>query len=122
MNEQGTDKNARPIWQTRPCAPWCTSTHHDADGIGSRECSSIPEIIPMRLMETLLIRPYPDAEAALDELHVALEQGDREVAPRMTFYRSNGIGVELTIEEARELERRIHELIELTEQGSELSA
>jgi hypothetical protein len=76
MNEEATEITRRPIWQTRPCPPWCISVHRDADDHGSRECLSEPAVIGLKLMETLLTRIQPDAEAALDTLLVTIEQGD----------------------------------------------
>lgn len=112
MNEQRTDKSARPIWQTTPCPHWCNTTHHSADGIDSRECVSLSGIVPLTTEETLLTGILPDITASLDEVHVALEQGYREAAPRLTVYRSEGIGFGMSIEEAELLQEHLHNLIE----------
>jgi hypothetical protein len=65
-------------------------------------------------METLITKADAEAgeyEAALDQLVVGLEQDDREVSPRLTFYRADGVGFDMTADEARELADHITALL-----------
>lgn len=106
-----------PIWQTRPCPPWCTSIHHDADGQGARECLSDFSSIGLTLMETLITRTTPKVEAALDTLNITIEQGEREFEPRVTFYRADGTGFDMTLDEAGQLVEHVTALIKTGRDG-----
>jgi hypothetical protein len=104
-------QNPKPVWQINDCPPWCTAAHSDMDGVDSRECISEHRVIGLTTEETLIVSPYPNARAVLDEVHVALEQGYRETSPRITVYRGDGHGFGLTLTEAADLMDDIRALL-----------
>jgi hypothetical protein len=101
----------KPVWQANDCPSWCTTTHSDMDGVDSRECVSDQRVIGLTTEETLIVSPYPNVRAVLDEVHVALEQGYREETPRITVYRADGHGFGLTLGEAADLMDDIRALL-----------
>ena len=107
-------KDVKPVWQISECPSWCSTRHSDMDGIDARECVSDQRIVGLTTEETI-ITSYKPMTAALEEAHVALEQGYRETSPRVTVYRGNGIGFGMTLSEAADLMDAIREL--LTEAG-----
>lgn len=98
-------RDSKAIWQTDDCPNWCITRHHDIDGVDCREHVSESGHVPLST-EAALITSVRNAEpitGELDTVDVALEQDYREIAPRVTVYRSNGIGFGLTLHEAAEL-------------------
>lgn len=104
-------KDAKPIWQVNECPSWCTTRHSDMDGLDARECISDHRVVGLTTEETLISGRYPDTRAFLDEAHLALEQDYRESSPRITLYRSNGIGFGMTLSEAADLADHIRALL-----------
>ena len=105
----------RAIWQTRPCPDWCAENHHDADAVDARECMTPYDVIPLTTENGIIQRMTHDGitEVDLDGLHVALEQGYREVAPRVIMSRTDGASTSLTLEEAARLSEHLRRLVNL---------
>lgn len=107
-----TTTTTAPIWQTRPCPPWCIGGHNDMDSVGARECASAYSIVSLTTEETLFTRVGPHGpEAQLDTVHLSLEQGDREFAPRVVVARGDGTVFGMTLEEAGEFAAHITRLL-----------
>lgn len=115
MTEQPTDAPELRIWQASPCPPWCAERHHDADAVDARDHMTQYDVIPLTTEDGIITKMTHDGitEVDLDALHVALEQGYREVAPRVIMSRTDGATTSLTLEEAARLSEQLQRLVNL---------
>lgn len=116
MTAQPTETSTRALWQTTTCPDWCVANHHDIDGKTARECGSMVEIVRFTTEDALMLATEPDVLAELDGIHVGIEQGYREISPRITMYREDGTGYGLTLDEAQELVDHMQRLIAIAKQ------
>lgn len=94
-------------WQRTPCPAWCTDGHHDADGRGARRHTKRDREIPLSMQAAL----FSGGDTwSLDAVAVGMEADVREYEPRITFYRGNGRGYELTLSEAEQFAAILVEL------------
>lgn len=109
-----TVQAARPAsWQRKDCPPWCTVEHDDRDLPGSRECVSAARATTQSLEPTLLVSTEGDGTWKLNEVHVALEQGVLDAAPRMSMSWGDGTIRVFTLEEIEQLAADASQLLAL---------
>lgn len=97
------------IWQSEPCPSWCVVPHGQLDAPVNRACSSDP--IAPKTMPGVPLTLHPadgnsDPTAQLMTVYAFLEQGPREVAPRVVLSTWND-SVHMTLEEAAALHEHL---------------
>lgn len=101
----------RPNWLANPCPSWCTTVHDPADPPGARECVSAARVTTQSLEPTLCIDSTGDGTWVQNDVHLALEQGDQEPAPRISMSWGDGTVRTFTLEEIEQLTAHASDLL-----------
>lgn len=89
-----------PIWQTIPCAPWCTNLHEDGDHPYDRKCISDSTQVTLSLEPTVGGDGWP---LMLEELRTSLQAAMPGAPAVVVFNHSDTEYLNLTSAEARKL-------------------
>lgn len=112
----------RPIRSANPCASWCTTTHDPADPPGSRECVSAPLVTAQSLEPTLCISTVDNGAWVPNDVHLALEQGDQEPAPRVSMSWGDGTVRTFTLDELAQHAAHAADLLAMATNSRALAA
>lgn len=115
-------KIKRPFWQTRPCPDWCQGYHSDGDApeVRQHELEDEPSVA-LSLPKAV---PFHNSQSTTPvTLRVGIQQGHREVEPRVTVYQGLGtpeerVDLEFTVEEAERFVRCLTKIIRRAKGGA----
>jgi uncharacterized protein DUF6907 len=122
MSHDSTEVPTRPFWLFEPCPSWCDGLHEDGDGIADRRHHS-------RWGKRICLSTMDPCRAAFDLgddavrhepclINVRLEQGYREIEPRVVVEEVHGLGrFTLTMPETERLGKALAKAIELARGG-----
>lgn len=94
----------QPFWQTEPCPLWCTEHHQDHHIVDEREhYSDMLSAIGLTLANAYEYVVDDEVHGQQASLGVYVEQGYREIAPRIVIepaHKQTGSRYDITVAEA----------------------